>query len=336
LRAHIGDKNEYYDKYIGAFREYIGQPLRDDNILFETVVHSDEDDSIDVRAPAHSSIASVAREFANKPWTYNYGAVVACSVSLNIASVRLQSIGAREGLTDDELMSKTYVARDPTSRDSTRILALRGTIIELLNAYVVLRNVPEHMKIRQRIAAQLVEDLRKRVDMTSAQFDQECAELPSWNTILERVYPDIASTREGAHKSENIISRVLTEFSSSDRRPADIANYYLEMLANLINALITQECNLCTMFAREFFASVDARQSVTMRNEIFNVLILEGTKLKDARENKYDSDDIDDDVVPDTDYDIDDDERDPFSLDSFDVDDDDEGVDMKLGRDIGW
>lgn len=332
LRALNGDdRNKYFDKYVSVFREYIAQPLSDHNISFETATDDD--------ASTGASLAHIAREFIDKPWTYNYEAVITCAESLNIASVRLQSIGAREGLTDDELMSKTYVVREPISRDDARILTLRGTIIELLNMYTILRNVPEHMKIRQRTAAQLVEDLRKSANTTTAQFDQECADLPGWDIILAQVYPSIvASATTSTFALESIISRVLTEFAFSDREPADIANYYLEMLAKLIHALTTCGNGLCALFAREFFASVDARQNMTMRNEFFNVLVLEGTKLKDARENKYVSDDIDDDAVPNTDYDIDDDERDPFSLDSFDVDDDDDesGVDMKLGRDIGW
>lgn len=317
-------RGEYFDKYVGAFREYIGQPLANDStLLFETVTRRDGD---------IVTLEKAANDFISQPWTYNYGAIIACAEVLGVASSRIQSIGARDGLTDDELMSKSYVVREPTSQDDTRILALRGVITELLNAYAVLRNISKHMKIRQRNVAQLIDDVRKRANVTGAQFDQECANLPNWNTILARTYPIITDSLD----AENIISRILVEFALGINEPAEIANYFLEMFANLIRALADQG-GLCDIFAREFFASVDARQNMTMKNKFFNVLVLEGTKLKDARENKYANDEIDDDAVQDVEYDIDDDERDPFSLDSFDVDDDDDaGVDMKLGRDIGW
>jgi hypothetical protein len=327
----------YFAKYVATFREYLEGPLamsktRTNDSFFEPTPVSD-------RTP--DAALEIARARIGVPWTHNYEIVMACIDAFKITNMRFRSIGAREGLTDAELADVSYVAPVPKSSDDPRLFTLRNVILELFSMYRLLRAIPSHTKIRANATAYAIDNVRKEMNMSSANFDQACSELPTIDIVLRESYPNIA---------ENLIERVIIHtldlFIPAARRPRDIADFYLETFATVLLAL-SKHSKLCAAFARIFLANVDARENMTMKSGYFNISVIEGTKLMEARENNagvdVDADDDGDGEVAET-YireDGDEEDTDPFSLDSFDVEDGEDGeegtgAEMHMGRDIGW
>jgi hypothetical protein len=326
---------EYFDKYAQIFKQHIAPPPGSRPIPGRRISPEDE------------ALEDVARNFAQQPWTFNYETVVNASATFKVERHSLQTLGAREGMTREQLADESFVARVPKSRFDARIHALRTYIYEIFMLYAVVRKLSAHERVQTRSILQFLDDLKKRVapNLTSAHLESMSAEMPSLGALLA----ENGLAPRDALAPDLVLSRAIELFAEL-HKPAEIVDYYLETFCAILNAISASKAHLCAAFAHSALARILARENITIKGEHYNLSVVEGTKLasddfdSSANQAGYDEND-EDDVQNALDEEAKDD-MDPFSLDAFDMDDeradddivdpDDEPTLVHIGDEVGW
>lgn len=332
---------EYFNKYVSVFRA---------NMAPSAPIPALPGKRISARDIA---INKAAQEYASQPWTFNYEAIVNAAALFKVERHDLQVLGAREGLTREQLSDESFVARIPKTRVDIRIQALRSYISEIFTMYNIIKNTNAHEKIRVHSIAQFIEDLRRKLSssITSiAQFETITASMAPLSTLLATESHEPSSHGTGA-PFDLVLLRALDIFAEL-HKPAEIIDYYLEMLCTILQTIASSKVapHICSVFAHSMITRILARENITIKGERFNLSVVEGTKLAS---DEFESagattvfDELEDPEIEENVIDEDlKEEADPFSLDAFDMDDtlveettdpDDTQTLIHIGDEVGW
>jgi len=311
---------DYYATYSAQFHEAIEwhDPIR-------AIMPSDNAAPDEAKAVA----------YATQLWSHNYELIVSAADKFGIARHDLQILGAREGLTKAEISDESFVARIPKTRVDTRIFTLRSYIFEIFMLYGSVMHIASLGKVQSPSILRFIDDLKKASlnNLTMPPIDELLAK--------SDIYPFPSTS--------HILMLSVDKFGEI-RKPAEIVEFYLELLCAILLTIRASGSKTCESFAKLVINRIIARETMTAKPDHVNLSVIAGTKLANddfdtgatgemSRLDTYE-DDAEDDKEEDTD------EPDPFSLDAFDIDDvraDDEVYDpedaetiMHLGSDMGW
>ena len=342
----------YFDSFVNIFKEFIGH---------EHYTKS----SLDGRRESASDIEieKMASAYAARLWTFRYESIIDAASMFKIERHDIQTLGAREGMTREQISDESFVARVPKSRFDTRIQTLHAYISEIFMLYNIVKNAPLREKIRARSAAQFIIDIKGKIPS----LENMAAEMPTLSAILFDSALGMQSTPsefgDRARSSfDAVLSRAMEIFANS-HKPMDIVNYYLEMICTILSTIASSKVapQICSIFARAMMKYIIARENMTIKSDHVNISVIEGTKLADeefdisstelAGLGGYDDAEETTPGATNADFIADDDastEADPFSLDAYDMDDmleDDEIIDpddtslassVHVGDEMGW
>lgn len=342
---------EYFQKYLGVFQKILTSERE--------FGHAAQHDPIGHRLSEYEkSINIAATKYLEKPWTFNYESLVNAAATFKIERHDIQILGSHEGMTREQIADESFVASVPKARLDVRILALRSYLFSIFSYYAIVKNLPSRDKIRVRSTIQFVEELRHRVapNATIATLEQMAKEMPSMADILNATLPIEKSTvASESLDTSHIIARAIEIFGDT-RKPAEIVNYYLELICTILLAIESSKVGsqICSALARTIMTTIMARENITVKAGRFSVSVVEGTRLLDGdldtgpmeafdgfEDSGIDAEQEDEDMKE---------EQDAYSLDAFDVDanvleeegpgafhdPDEEEVILHIGNEVGW
>lgn len=335
----------FYEKFAAQFNRVMAR-----NVVRRESIAEQQVDKGRARITEHV----VECEKSRDTWIFDFDAVIRTATEFKVDRRDIIMLGAKEGITAEQLHDESYIALVPRARDDPRIRYIRARIIDIIIYYRIFRGLSNREKTRMRSALILIEKTRKAYG--PATFDRE---LPSLEPLEEIVAQndaisslicagDFAPT-DGKGLAINmlyIFNAAITHFANT-HKPAQLVEFYLEVFCKLLLA-INSRGTIHAAFARSVLAYIIEIDNLSLKHEHYNAIITEGTKLISEQAMHY-SDEIDDDeaevdedVQQDTREDDEEDSRlNPFSLDAFDMDidtldEDDGSPTIRMGDEIGW